>query len=158
MRKGEKLSDEHKAKMCAGRAKKRLASIKTPAPATEIIASQVPNAPVNPSTVEKAVLENPEDKPVAEPKGVRSSGETKKMDFQNFVANENTGPSTAITTQLPGQKELIKKVLSKKVPKLSTPLKNPTDDTTKNLKTNDPKAIEAKAPFSFNALRLRLRT
>jgi len=156
-KKGEKLSDEHKAKMKAGAKKARETGIRKTKPKTLIIPNQVPALPSNPANDEK-VIKNPEDAPVAERKGVQSSGETKKMEAQDFIANRNVGPSAAITTQLPGQKEQIKKELKRKLPKLSPVDPNPPEKTIKGLKTNDPKAVEAKAPFSFNALRLLLRT
>lgn len=155
-KKGEKLSDEHKAKMKAGAAKKR-ASMPVKPPKTQIIANQVPALPANPANGEK-VIPDPEAKPVVERKGVQSSGETKKMEAQNFIMNRNVGPSAAITAQLPGQKEEIKKVLKKKVPKLAPVDPSPPEKTVDNLTTDDPKAIKGMAPFSFNALRLRLRT
>jgi hypothetical protein len=152
-KKGEKMSEEHRKKMSEGR--KKATALRKAAPKTQIIANQVPNAPVNPATVEKKVLENPEDKPEATLKGVQSSGETKKMEAQDFLATENTG-NIAISNQLPGQKEEIKKQLKKKLPKLAPVDPKPPQETADNLKTNDPKAIEARAPFSFNALRMKL--
>lgn len=154
-KKGQPLSAEMKAKMAEGRKKKKEAGLKNPAPKTQMIANQIPNAPVNPATVEKAVLEDPEDKPVVKRKGVESSGKTTKMEAQDFLANENTG-NIAISAQLPGQKDEIKKVLKTKAPKLAPVDPKPPTETVSNLKTDDPKAIEARAPFSFNALRRKL--
>ena len=153
MKKGEKMSDEHKAKMKEGR--KKASELRKTAPKTQIIANQVPNAPVNPSTVEKKVLENPEDKPEAMKKGVESSGETATMEGQRFLATQNTG-NIAISAQLPGQKEELKKALKKAVPKLAPVEPKPPSKTADNLHTNDPKAITARAPFSMNALRMKL--
>ena len=157
-KKGEKLSDEHKAKMREGARKKREAGVKTTPPKTQIIANQLPSAPVNPATVAHKVVEDPEANPVVARKGVESSGITSKMAAQQFIANSNLGPSAAITAQLPGQAEQIKKSLKVKVPKLAPENPKPVDTTVVKLKTDDPKAIEARAPFSFNALRMRLRT
>jgi hypothetical protein len=157
-KKGEKLSDEHRAKMAEGRRKKRESGLKTAPPKTEIIANQLPSAPVNPATVAHKTVENPEANPVVDRKGVESSGLTKKVEAQQFIMNSNLGPSSAITAQLPGQAEQIKKSLKVKVPKLAPVEPKPVETTVAKLKTDDPKAIEARAPFSFNALRLRLRT
>ena len=154
-KKGQPLSAEMKAKMAEGRKKKKEAGLKKDEPKTTIIDSQVPNLPSNPATVEKKVTEDPESKPVVKRKGVESSGQTNKMEAQDFLANENTG-NTAITAQLPGQKDEIKKILKKKLPKLAPVDPKPPTETVSNLKTNDPKAIEARAPFSFNALRRKL--
>jgi len=152
-KKGEKMSEEHRKKMSEGR-KKAAALRKTP-PKTQIIANQLPNLPANPANGEK-VIPDPEAKPEAERKGVQSSGETKPMEAQNFIMNQNTGPSAAISAQLPGQKEQIAKELKTKVPKIAKVDPTPPDKTTRNLTTDDPKAIVAKAPFSFNALRMKL--
>ena len=158
-KKGEKLSDEHKAKMKAGSAAKRAArSIKVDAPKTEIIANQLPNAPENPAVVAKKEIEDPESAPVVKRKGVEASGKTSKMVAAQFIANSNLGPSSAITAQLPGQKEQIEKTLKVRAPKLAPVDPKPTEKTVDGLKTNDPKAVEARAPFSYNALRLLLRT
>ena len=153
MKKGEKMSDEHKAKMKEGR--KKASELRKTAPKTQIIANQVPNAPVNPSTVEKTVLKNPDDIPEATRKGVESSGQTKKMEAQDFLATENTG-NIAISAQLPGQKAELKKMLKKTLPKLAPVDPKPPQETADNLRTDDPKAITARAPFSFNALRRKL--
>ena len=152
-KKGEKMTDEHKKKMSEGR-KAKAAIRKTP-PKTEIIANQLPNLPANPANGEK-VIPNPEAKPDADRKGVQSSGETKTMEAQNFIINQNTGPSAAISAQLPGQKEQIAKELKKKVPKIAKVDPTPPDKTTSMLTTDDPKAITARAPFSFNSLRRKL--
>jgi hypothetical protein len=152
-KKGQTLSPEMKAKMSEGR--KKASALRKAAPKTQMIANQIPNAPVNPATVEKKVLENPEDKPEAVKKGVQSSGETKKMEAQDFLATENTG-NIAISNQLPGQKDEIKKQLKKKLPKLAPVDAKPPEKTVEGLKSNDPAAITARAPFSFNALRRKL--
>jgi len=152
-KKGVALTAEQKAKMAEGR--KKASALRKEAPKTQIIANQVPNAPANPATVEKTVLENPESKPEVKRKGVESSGKTKKMEAQQFMATENTG-NIAISNQLPGQKEEIKKALKKAVPKLAPVEAKPPTETVSNLKTDDPKAITARAPFSFNALRRKL--
>ena len=157
MKKGEKLSDEHKAKMKAGAAAKRAArSIKVEPSATKNIPNQVPNAPINPATVAHKVVEDPVADPVVDRKGVTASGRTKKVVAQEFIMNSNLGPSAAITAQLPGQKEQIKKELKVKVPKLSTPVPKPPEKTVDGLKSDDPKAIKAMAPFSYNAIFARL--
>ena len=152
-KKGEKMSDEHKKKMAEGRKKK--AELRNTPPKTEIISNQLPNLPANPANGEK-VIPDPEAKPEVERKGVQASGETKTMEAQNFIMNENTGPSAAISAQLPGQAEQIKKELKRKVPKIAKVDPTPPDVTTRTLTTDDPKAISARAPFSFNALRMKL--
>ena len=153
VKKGEKLTDEQKKKMADGR--KKASALRKEKPKTTMIDNQIPNAPANPATVEKKVLENPEDKPEAVRKGVQSSGETNTMEAQNFLANENTG-NIAISAQLPGQKEEIAKQLKKKLPKLAPVDAKPLSKTADNLRTDDPKAITARAPFSMNALRMKL--
>ena len=151
-KKGEKLSDEQKKKMAEGR--KKASALRKEKPKTTIIDSQVAAMPSNPANDEK-VIPNPEDKPEVSRKGVESSGETKAMEGQRFLATQNTG-NIAISAQLPGQKEEIKKSLKKAVPKLAPVDPKPPQKTADNLKTDDPKAITARAPFSMNALRMKL--
>jgi len=155
MKKGEKMTDEHKKKMAEGRKKKKEAGLRKEEPMTQIIPNQLPTAPANPANGE-TVIKDPESKPEVKRKGVRSSGKTTTMETKNFLTSENTG-NIAMSAQLPGQKDEIKKQLKKKLPKLAPVDASPPEKTVKNLKTDDPKAIEASAPFSFNALRLRLR-
>jgi hypothetical protein len=152
VKKGEKLSEEQRKKMADGR--KKAAALRKEKPKTTIIDNQVASLPSNPANDEK-VIPNPEDKPEVSRKGVESSGETKAMEAQNFLANQNTG-NIAISAQLPGQKAEIKKSLKKAAPKLAPVDPKPPQKTADNLKTDDPAAITARAPFSFNALRRKL--
>jgi hypothetical protein len=151
-KKGEKMSEEHRKKMAEGR--KKASALRKEKPKTTIIDNQVAAMPSNPANDEK-VIPNPEDKPEAVKKGVESSGETKAREGQRFLATQNTG-NIAISAQLPGQKEEIKKSLKKAVPKLAPVDPKPPQKTADNLKTDDPAAITARAPFSMNALRMKL--
>ena len=175
-RKGEKLSAEHKAKMMAGRVAKRSESATSPArpmdgerlankrkpkgsfEATKPLISegQVPNL-----TKKKLGGLVEEEKPVVRRKrGVQSSGEPASIQDANYIRDSNTGPSAAITFQLPGQKQAIKKALATKVPKIvgQTVDANPPDKTVENIPSVDVKSLEVKpsAPFSMAALRQRL--
>ena len=102
-----------------------------------------------------------EVKPVVRRKrGVQSSGEPASIQDANYIRDSNTGPSAAITFQLPGQKQAIKKALATKVPKIvgQTVDANPPDKTVENIPSVDVKSLEVKpsAPFSMAALRQRL--
>jgi hypothetical protein len=148
-KKGEKLSPEHLAKMKAGR--ERMKAMK--GSGTNPIESQVPNV-----TNKKIanVVDNSLAAPVPTRSGVQASGETKIQEVSDAVRNDYTGPSAAISNQLPGQKAEIEKQLSLKVKKVSNPKPAKRSKTVEGQKTDDPKAIDARAPFSFAALRMKL--
>jgi hypothetical protein len=91
-------------------------------------------------------------------KGLTRTGKTVKADTQNFIENKNTGVSAVVTAQLAGQKEEIVKALkvAKKTPKIVTVGSGDKEATIDAMKTDDPAAIEGKAPFSIQSLRNRL--
>lgn len=119
-----------------------------PAPKTTPIDTPIPRIK------QTKVLKDPEEADV-KPRKPRQ----KKVDAQQFIENRNTGPSAVITTQTADQARHIKEELSenKKTPKIVSVNPNPPEKTIDGLKTNDPKAIEGKEPFSMTALRLKLR-
>lgn len=177
VRKGEKMSPEHLAKMMAARkvsqdkrkaageplrrkkvkalvAASTEADLALPPAATKPLLKEVI---VQPKVRGKKILKNPEDAPVAVKKGVKASGETKKQEAADFVKNTNTGMSAVVSNQLSGQKKELKKALktASEMPKLSDTAA-PQDKTIAGLKTNDPAAVEGRAPFSIQALRNKL--
>ena len=181
VRKGEKMSPEHLAKMMAARkvsqdkrkaageplrrkkvaasaasasASSASADLALPPAATKPILKEVI---VQPKVRGKKILKNPEDAPVAVKKGVKASGETKKQEAGDFVKNTNTGMSAVVSNQMAGQKKELKKALktASEMPKLSD-TGAPQDKTIAGLKTNDPAAVEGRAPFSIQALRNKL--
>lgn len=103
------------------------------------------------------ILKDPEEADVRHPPGVTKTGKTKGANAKEFITDDNLGPTAAVSAQLPDQKKLIKKSLSegKKTPKIVT-VGEGTEKTIEGMKTNDPAAIEAKAPFSFQALRFKI--
>jgi hypothetical protein len=100
----------------------------------------------------------PESKPV---KDLSSTGRTEKTDVNNLLVNKESG-NQAIESQFPGQKESIKKLLKKNKtenkPETDAPVPNPEQKTTKSVIKHVPdvKAIQAKEPFSFSAVRKML--
>jgi hypothetical protein len=100
----------------------------------------------------------PESKPV---KDLSSTGRTEKTDVNNLLVNKETG-NQAIPAQYPGQKESIKKLLKKNKtenkPEAPAPVPVGPEVTTKSVIKHVPdvKAIEARAPFSFSAIRKAL--
>jgi hypothetical protein len=83
-----------------------------------------------------------------------------KINANDTLLNEATGNSV-IPAQYPGQKESIKKMLAvdkKEKPLSNTEVADPPEKTTKaRVKhTPDVKAVEARAPFSFSALKRML--
>ena len=95
------------------------------------------------------------------PKALSTTGKTKKIDDNVMLTTEETG-NQVISTMLPGQKESIKKVLrknkSENTPEAPAPVPVGPEKTTKSVLKHVPdvKAIEAKAPFSFSAIRKAL--
>lgn len=95
------------------------------------------------------------------PKALSTTGKTKKIDDNVMLTTEETG-NQVISTMLPGQKESIKKVLrknkSENIPEAPAPVPVGPEKTTKSVMSHVPdvKAIEAKAPFSFSAIRKAL--
>jgi len=125
----------------------------------------VPNLPDEAGL--KKVVKDAEKKPARKPvRGVATTGVPKAYDDNKLLRNEETG-MMAIETMLPGQKESIKEVLTKnKKLKPLAPKPNPEpanaaggdNATVEDVKKHIPdvKAVEAKAPFSFSAIRKTL--
>ena len=116
----------------------------------------VPNLPEK--SKRKKIIKDAEKEPVPkEAKGLSTTGKPAKINANNMIVNEETGDQV-ISTMLPGQKESIKKVLTKNK-KLDpvAPASNPTpkDMTVEKVKTHVPdvKATEGRAPFSMSAVR-----
>jgi hypothetical protein len=116
----------------------------------------VPNLPEK--SKRKKIVKDAEKEPVPkEEKGLSTTGKPAKINDNNLIVNEETG-NQVITTMMPGQKESIKKVLTKNK-KLDpvAPVSNPTpsDKTVDNVKTHVPdvKAVQGRAPFSMSAVR-----
>lgn len=118
----------------------------------------VPNLPGEGKEVasKKDIVPDAEKVPEAPPKkGIASTGRPKTVDANDMLVNQETG-SQVISAQFPGQKESIKKVLKESV-KPETPAKvsEPPSKTVKKVKSHVPdvKAVEARAPFSYSAIR-----
>lgn len=98
---------------------------------------------------------------VKAPKALSTTGKTKKIDDNVLITTQETG-NQAITNMMPGQKESIKKLLKKNktenTPEAPAPVPTPSEKTVKSVINHVPdvKAIEAKAPFSFSAVRKML--
>lgn len=97
--------------------------------------------------------------PEAKPKkGMASTGKPEKYDDNEVMRSEETG-NQAIEVNFPGQKESIKKLLDdnkkENKPLAPAPKPDPPKQTVKKVKTHVPdiKAVEARAPFSFAAIR-----
>jgi hypothetical protein len=110
----------------------------------------------------KGIIRRPlKKKEAAKPGGVKADGLSKPIATQEFLVNENTGPSAIISNQYADQKADIAKSL-KRGKKMGgdtseAPQPNPPDMTVPNLPTNDKPALQGgKVPFSMAALRLRI--
>ncbi len=121
----------------------------------------VPNLPGEGKEVasKKDIVKDPMEVPEAAPKkGIASSGKPKKVEDNEMLTNKETG-NQAIEANFPGQKESIKKVLKENKkenkPLAAAPNPMPDNKTVKNVKSHVPdmKAVEARAPFSFSAIR-----
>jgi len=121
----------------------------------------VPNLPGEGKEVasKKDIVPDAEEVPEAAPrKGLSSTGKPTKANVNNEIVNEATG-NTVIPAQYPGQKESIKKLLSdnKKDDKPLAPSSEPAppNKTVRKVKTHIPdiQATEARAPFSFSAVK-----
>ncbi len=105
----------------------------------------------------KKVVKDAAAKPPKKEKVLQRDGKTTAEDNLETLAVENTGPSAAVSAQLPGQKTAIEGELKKAKRAPRTKVKaDPAEPTVEGMKTDDPKAIEGKAPFSTKALRLKL--
>ena len=121
----------------------------------------VPNLPGEGKEVAsmKDIVKDAEAVPVAKPKkDIASTGKPKKYDDNEVLRSEETG-NQAIEVNFPGQKESIKKLLSdnkkENTPLAPAPKPDPPKQTVKKVKMHVPdiKAVEARAPFSFAAIR-----
>jgi hypothetical protein len=134
----------------------------TPSKSAQI---DVPNLPDEAGR--KKIVRNAEKKPARAPKrDIASTGAPTGYGGNKVLREEETG-MMAIETMLPGQKESIKEVLktNKKLRPLA-PKANPepanaaggNNATVLDVKKHIPdlKAVEAKAPFSFSAIRKTL--
>jgi hypothetical protein len=123
----------------------------------------VPNLPGNADTKgRKKPVDDAEAIPVAKaPKDLSTTGKTKAVDVNNMIVNQETG-NQAISTQSPGQKESILKLLktNKKEdkPLANAPVPSPPEKTVRSVFKHVPdlKAVEGRAPFSFAAIRKQL--
>jgi hypothetical protein len=121
----------------------------------------VPNLPGEGKKVasKKDIVKEADEIPDAPPKkGLASAGVPKKYISNEVVMNEETG-NQMIETNMPGQKESIKKALEKNKeenkPLAPAPQPDPPAKTVRKVKMHVPdvKAVEARAPFSMSALR-----
>ena len=120
----------------------------------------VPNLPDAKSR--KRIVKDAEVLPESKgPNDLSTTGKTAKIDVNNLLVNKETG-NQAIPAQYPGQKESIKKLLKKNKtevkPETDAPVPVPEEKTVKSVIKHVPdvKAIEARAPFSFSAVRKML--
>jgi hypothetical protein len=149
----------------------------TPASKNEVAEKPVDPAPTKSAHIDvpnlpdeaglKKVVKDAEKKPVRKPKrDIASTGAPTGYGGNKLLREEESG-MMAIETMLPGQKESIKEVLTKnkKIRPLA-PKSNPEpanaaggdNETVLDVKKHIPdiKAVEAKAPFSFSAIRKTL--
>lgn len=121
----------------------------------------VPNLPGEGKKVasKKDIVKDAEAVPEAPAKkGIATTGRPEKYDDNATLMNKETG-NQAIEVNFPGQKESIKKMLEENKkenkPLASAPHPDPPAMTVKKVKTHVPdvKAVEARAPFSFSAIR-----
>jgi hypothetical protein len=117
----------------------------------------VPNLPDKEGR--KMIVEDPEEPAEAKPvKGVSATGKPEKYNNNVILTNEETG-NQAIPAQYPGQEESILKLLKKNKrenkPLAAAANPMPTEKTVDNVThhVRDIKAVEARAPFSFSAIR-----
>lgn len=106
---------------------------------------------------QKKKVENAAEIPVKESKGVSRTGKTHGANTQDFLENRNTGMSAVVSAQLPEQKAALEANL--KANKRTTKIVSTNQEQEKTIdgmKTDDPAAISARAPFSIQALRNKL--
>ena len=123
----------------------------------------VPNLPGEGKEVasKKDIVKDAEAVPTATPrKGLSSTGKPTKVNVNNDIVNEETGDSV-VSPAFAGQKENIKRALKadkKDAPLASSAVPDPPSKTTRNVKSHVPdiKAVEGRAPFSFNAIKKAL--
>lgn len=110
------------------------------------------------------VVEEPEKKPVRrrKPKAIQADGETPQQNLLNANAVDN-GSMNIVPAAYPGLEGQIKKVLEVKpegIPERKELKMKPeimTSKTTEGKRTDDPRAVAGRAPFSFQAIRHMLR-
>ena len=110
------------------------------------------------------IVENAEEKPIKKrkPKAVQSDGLPAQAQVLDQLANKNAHIQVA-PADYPGLKDQIAKVLDVKPegipdkPKKSSKAEIMKSKTTEGKKTVDEPAVEARAPFSFAAIRQLLR-
>lgn len=121
----------------------------------------VPNLPGEGKEVasKSDIVENAEDLPKPPPKnGISPTGKPEKYN-DNVMIREREVGNQVIPAQYPGQKESIKTLLevNKKENDPLSPVSkpDPPSKTVKKVKTHVPdvKAVEARAPFSYSAIR-----
>jgi hypothetical protein len=121
----------------------------------------VPNLPGEGKEVasKKDIVKEADRVPEAAPKkGIASAGVPKKYISNEVAMNEETG-NQMIETNMPGQKESIKKALAKNKeenkPLAPSAQPDPPSKTVRSVKKHvpDAKAVETRAPFSMSALR-----
>lgn len=120
----------------------------------------VPNLPDKAGR--KKIVDDAEMLPEAKgPKDLSTTGRTKKIDDNVLLTNKETG-NQVITDMFPGQEASIKKALKKNKtenkPEAPAPVPSPPEKTVRSVINHVPdvKAIEARAPFSFSAIRKAL--
>ena len=108
------------------------------------------------------VIDNAKKAPVIrkKPRAVKSNGETPQSNLLISATEQNSG-MMAVPAAYPGLEEQIAKILNAKpegIPRKSKAERKPRDVTVEKLKAPDMKSLEAeRVPFSFNALRQRIR-
>jgi hypothetical protein len=178
-KKGEKLSAAHLAKMLAGRKAKKggpqatapklatpgtnsgkgTKNVSSAGEATKPLISQgqIPN--LTNKKLNNVVEDSAKVKVAPRKRGVKAAGVPTSIQAQQVTVNSNTGPSALISNELPGQMEVIKKVLKRDIPNIvgNTVDASPPQKTVDNIPSVDAKSLEGnKVPFSFNALRQKL--
>ena len=175
-RKSKKLAVDPTAHKAANES---IPGIDAPTPASKNVVAEKPTDPTPSKSAHidvpnlpdeaglKKVVKDAEKKPVRKAKrDVATTGKPEQYAGNELLRSQESG-MMAIETMLPGQKESIKEVLkSNKKLKPLAPKANPepanaaggNNATVQDVKRHIPdvKAVEAKAPFSFSAIRKTL--
>ena len=115
-------------------------------------------AQTKPEVLKKKEVEDAAEIPEKkDKKGLSRSGKTRKTDTVEELTDRNLGEGGALAPAFAGQKEGIKKQLAqnRKTARVVS-VGNGEERTLEGMKTDDPAAIEGRAPFSFQALRNKL--
>jgi hypothetical protein len=138
-------------------AKNKVASMPVDPEKTVTTEIDVPNLPSEKKM--KDIVKDAEEVPEAGPrKGISTTGKPEKYNDNELIRSKESG-NQAIEVQYPGQKESILKVLkaNKKENKPLAPKSEPSPPTTTVTDiprhVPDIKAVEARQPFSFAAIR-----